>query len=549
MKNILKYTLVSVVAAVLSSSCIKETIPAGSTATQGMVSASSSALKAMVGAIPVNMAYPYSVFGRSNNRGFDFGYPAMMIITDACTGDIVCTTGDDGSGYDWFTFWKNGTGLGPTNTYSQFAWLNAYTFIKACNDVIGAIQGDHPTTEQRTYLAQAKAFRAQLYLDMARQFEALPNDYTDVSAVTGLTVPLILETTSETDARNNPRLTRDEMFAWLFDELNEAVQLLDGITVSSTNVPSQAVCYGIMARAYLWLGGFDQSNYAKAAEYARKAIDASGCVIMTEAEWCNPTTGFNTPNNSWMWSLPQSKEGVTNLVNYVAWMSPEATWGYASLIGPGVSSNFYAQMSDTDWRKKMIIGDDVLQWYDENGKLANLTPDNAETVEKGTTIEDYVYPYCFMKFRPGNGNFTDYKTGNVTSIPMMRVEEMYLIEAEATAYADPSEGARLLGEFMATRDPDFTLASASTVDVVEAAIWNKRIELWGEGVVFYDFKRLNMGIHTGYTGTNVPSDVRFDIQGRAPWWNFCIPEKETQQNEALKDKNNPNFVGTCPVWK
>ena len=130
----------------------------------------------------------------------------------------------------------------------------------------------------------------------------------------------------------------------------------------------------------------------------------------------------------------------------------------------------------------------------------------------------------------------------------MRVEEMYLIEAEATAHADASAGLQLLKTFMAKRDPEFSTSAVSSADVVEEIIWNKRIELWGEGVVFYDFKRLNYSLKTGYVGTNVPSGCRFSTDGRAPWWNFCIPETETHQNTALESQNNPNPVGIIDPW-
>ena len=76
----------------------------------------------------------------------------------------------------------------------------------------------------------------------------------------------------------------------------------------------------------------------------------------------------------------------------------------------------------------------------------------------------------------------------------------------------------------------------------------KRIELWGEGVVFYDFKRLGLGINNGYSGTNVPTDSRVNVKGVAPWWNFCIPEEETYQNAALDGKNNPNPDGLIKLW-
>jgi hypothetical protein len=60
---------------------------------------------------------------------------------------------------------------------------------------------------------------------------------------------------------------------------------------------------------------------------------------------------------------------------------------------------------------------------------------------------------------------------------------------------------------------------------------------------------LNMGIQSGYEGTNVPTDSRVNVSGRAPWWNFCIPESEVLQNPALEGKNNPNPDGLIKLWK
>lgn len=542
MKNILKISILTF-AAFATTGCIKETVP-NSVVTSDQVSQSPTALEAMVNAIPVNEAYPYSVFGSSSNYGFDFGLPGIICALDACAGEEICTGGDEQSGYDWFTYWKNGTVLGPTQTVTRYAWYCYYNFIKSCNDVIGMLPDPEVLGDsEKAFLAYSKANRASLYLDMARQFEALENKYTDVSSVAGLTVPIITENTTEQEARNNPRATRDEIFKFIFDDLDSAEALLtDNSVQGNKTVPSLAVVYGLKARAYLWLGGFDSSNYAKAAEFARKAIDESGAKVMTEAQWLDPKTGFNTVNNSWLWYLPQSSENVTNLVNFVAWRSAEATWGYGSMVQQGVSSKFWARMSDTDWRKRAFIGPDPDAWYEENSDIS-LWP-ACLAVDKTYSFN----PYASVKFRPAAGEVSTYKTGNATSIPMMRVEEMYLIEAEATAYTNPSAAAKLLKDFMATRDPEFALASETTKSVVDAVIWNKRIEFWGEGIVFYDFKRLNYGIETGYSGTNAPTDTRIVTDGRAPWWNFCIPEVETQQNEALKGKNNPNPVGIVKPW-
>ena len=100
---------------------------------------------------------------------------------------------------------------------------------------------------------------------------------------------------------------------------------------------------------------------------------------------------------------------------------------------------------------------------------------------------------------------------------------------------------------MTHRDPKYSADNKS--NLIDEIMFQKRVELWGEGIVFYDFKRLDMGIQNGYTGTNVPSDSRVNVSGRAPWWNFCIPESEVIQNLALEGKNNPNPDGLIKLWK
>ena len=102
------------------------------------------------------------------------------------------------------------------------------------------------------------------------------------------------------ELENNPRVSREEIFKFIFEDLNTAETLLANYSPATKNLPSLAVIYGLKARAYLWLGGFTESYaevptgdaaYRLAAEYARKAIDASGCTIMTESQWLDPKTG------------------------------------------------------------------------------------------------------------------------------------------------------------------------------------------------------------------------------------------------------------------
>ena len=98
--------------------------------------------------------------------------------------------------------------------------------------------------------------------------------------------------------------------------------------------------------------------------------------------------------------------------------------------------------------------------------------------------------------------FTNVKFDSYKSVPnqsisaqdllLMRVEEMYLIKAEALAMSgQAAEGAKVLTDFVKTyRDPAYTL-TATTPEAVQEAVWmQRRVELWGEGFSYFDLLRL-----------------------------------------------------------
>ncbi len=513
------------------SSCMEDALHQGGTITSDEASSSSTALEAMVNAIPVAMVEVGAVYNSSYH--YEFGYPSLMMCYDNMCGNAISVGGDENSGYNWFSYFANGGGLGPDYTRTYYIWASYFNFIKAANDVVATItsEGEEniPTTSM-SYLAAAKAFRALFYLDLARLFDPMENAYTDVSSVAGLTLPYISDVTTEDDARYNPRLPREEMFDVIFADLDSAEELYltEGVEILSGTNPSLAVVYGLKARAYLWLGSFDSSNYATAAEYASKAIEASGCSIMGATDYCSTSNGFNTPNGSWMWYMPQSSDATSNLLNFVAWMSSEANYGYGALVGEGILSSSYDRMSDTDFRKKLFLSGEPS--YADYADVTLLSESEFSSL----------FPYASLKFRPLGGAYTDYTSGNATSIPLMRVEEMYLIEAEAKAHTSGSEGAALLKTFMANRDDSYSFSSTTSSVVVEEIAFQKGIEFWGEGLALFDSKRLGLGLTTGYAGTNAASAGRFDMEGVIPWWNLPFPTSELTQNTALQGLNNPD---------
>ena len=561
--TIMKFCAVLLGSAVLLSSCIKETFPEGGSATTEQVGESPMAADGVLTAMPTILMTNYLGVGQH----FDFGYPGIMGSYDRLAGEVFPVSGNVEGGnqyYDRFHFTMYlgvGSYLNAESGWSDFWYSNYYQFLYPVNSAIAAFSS---SSEASPELGICYAFRAFNYMDLARLFEPLPAvasgatgtvPYEIPAEVVGLTVPLVTETTTMQQLENNPRLPREQMWGFILSDLNKAETMLEGYTPEAITIPSQAVVYGLKARAYLWLGGYTEAigdvvveatgetinvptgnaAYQLAAEYARKAITAEGGVVMSESEWLSPTTGFSKVASSWMWALTQSTDTVlNNLLSWTAHMSNDAMWGYGTLAQPGISVMSYERLNNTDFRKKIFVTPD--QSYEAIAPYTMQTED--EFKGKGDDRSFEVAPYASFKFHTNGGEKYDYAVANVTDIPLMRVEEMYLIEAEATAHIDAGAGQSLLTAFMASRDSGYVIPAG--VDIVDEIIFQKRIELWGEGLIFFDLKRLNYGLTTGLEASNSPTDARYVTNGRAPWWNPAIPLSAVQQNIGLQGFNNPN---------
>ncbi len=548
MKNIKHIAFILSGSLLLFSGCVKETFPTD-IATVEQVGESSSALQAMVSAIPAQMVEAYLAIGSRSSNDYDFGLPSMFIMTDSNTGDIVI---NGNSGYDWFSSWgTNESVFGDVYQSVYVAWRTWYMFIKSANDVISAIDPETANDEQLGYLGQALAIRAYCYLNLAQIYEYKaptdPNvraDYKPENDITGLTVPIIDEKITQEEAKNNPRASVETIYKFIFDDLDAAEGYLKNVKVSGRLLPTLDVVYGIKARAYLVRGTAGESGaYAKAAEYARMAIDTFGGSPLTQDQWENPNTGFNNyaaNANSWMWYLAYSVDNMGNLAQYTAHMSNEEMWtSYGSAVQRGVSSSFYASIPDTDWRKHSWIDPNGTDYY--NYKVVR----DVFTSAGGRVVK----PYSNLKFRTVNGNYTSWQ-GGASEVCCMRVEEMMMIEAEALAMSgNLSGGKTALTNLMKTRNPAYTCdAITDPARFQQEVFFQKRVEFWGEGVVFFDFKRLGAGVTVGYPGTNVQEGYRYNVTGNAPWWNWPIPRREINGNPAIEGYNNPDPTKSVPEW-
>lgn len=505
--------------------CIDETFPTQN-ATTGQVGGNSGAMEAMLMAIPAQLNT--ETLGRGAH--WDFGYPSLMHVRDVMTQDMA--TANDNM-YNQFSSWGQNVYQGVDYAYAQMLWTQQTSYVNGANLLIKTVNTETANDAQLGYLGAALAYRAMFYLDMGREYEFLENDAVDPvnedgNNVLGLTVPIVDENTTDDQARNNPRVDRATLGAFIESDLKKAEQYITKLNIADKSLPHLDCVYGLYARLYMWL-----EKYDLAEEYARKAIDNCTGHVMTQEEALNTSTGFNTAT-PWMWGVHINKESmINNLQNYCSFFSCETTWGYSTPEAGSeimIDRSMYERISDTDWRK--------LMWKAPAGSALD-----GQNTYCDPAIGEALKDYSSLKFRPAAGNVSDFSAGGEMDYPLMRVEEMYFIEAEAAARQTDgvARAASLLENFMkANRDASYTCGITVQERLIEEILFQKRIELWGEGQAFFDIKRCNIPCTRSYTGSNHVPDEAFNTTTRPAWMNWVIDYYEQVNNYDITEKNNPD---------
>lgn len=519
----------------VNTSCIQETEPTD-IATQDQAERSSSATKAQAMAIPAQFNAMDDYYVDKKDWHAAFGYPAMMIIRDMMGNDMGFPTSSYAGHFYRFGSCQY---LGGEYIYAAYIWEYYYKLVQSANSIISVVKPETATKEQLGYLGAAYAVRALAYLDLARMYEFLPNEKTesvnaDGNDVTGLTVPIVTPTLTEEEARNNPRAKKEDMVKFIEGDIEKAKEYIPNITNRmNRTMPNLACVYGLEARLKMWT-----EEYPAAAAAAKNAISASGMLPMSEAAALDKNSGMNV-NTLFMWCCNLVKEDnavQSGIVNFTSWMSNQTTFGYTgAATGQYMicDKKFYERISKTDWRKKWWQAPEGSDLRNQKSKnhIEYLTASDAEELPE----------LASLKFRPGQGNIDDYNVGCAIAIPLMRVEEMYFIKAEAEAHNDPAAGIATLTDFMTNyRDAAYSSKAATEEAVVDEIIFQKRVELWGEGQIFFDYKRLNMSVTRGYSGTPFFDELRLNTNGRPAWMNLVISVSEYQDNQAVNHWNNPD---------
>ncbi|MDE6445981.1 MAG: RagB/SusD family nutrient uptake outer membrane protein [Alistipes sp.] len=452
---------------------------------------------------------------------FDFGYAAIMMIMDSWGQDMP----SENSGYNWFNNAQKMTDRTQTSTFGYFIWNNLYKQMGLANQVIATVPVDSEDATLLNFRGQALAIRAFDYLNLVQLYQ-----YTYAGHEEALAVPIILETTTGDEATHNPRATVSEVYELILSDLKEAIAILPETGISGQI--NRKVAYGLRARANLLMQNYDDA-------YDDAVAAAQGYTPYSIAEVSKPS--FNTFNHAWLWGniISEANDVVkSGIVNFPSHMCSFTGNGYApGYAGRYINSTLYDEISDTDVRKGWWVTlDDNGEWvapyvdwnwvYNYNGNEYNI----AEWL-------GWQASYLNVKFGAYNNIYNN--STNACDIPLMRVEEMLLIQAEAKGLSQNgsvAEGKALLESFVQTyRDPSYTCTASSKEEFIDAIWFQRRVELWGEGQSWFDIMRLKKPVHR--LGTNFEEAVSWNLPAEAPIFLAIIPEDETNVNPACV--NNP----------
>jgi len=524
-----KYTFLALASLAFAACDMEDVKPEGGTLLATQVQETNilapSRAEATFSGMFTKLGEPLSIFG-SSGRPDDFGFIMMAFSNDLEAADIVTPN----SGYNWFSTCGELSSRNADYANPYIRYAAPYNQIAAANDVIKSFPADTEDPDALNKMAQARAIRAFSYLNLAPYFQY---SYA-AGAKDQPCVPIVSETTE--DFTNNPRATVAEVYQFIVDDLTWAIENLEGYVRPDKSKIDQQVAYGLRARAYL-----NMEMWAEAAADAEKA--AAGYTPATIEEVSTPFL-YSIDEHNWIWGydMTETTAATFTYATSSAWIRSLSGDSYSAAVQVYSSINnlLYNKIPATDVRKGWWVDENLESPLLEGLTWGGVSGQAISTLEI-TDVKMTFLPYTNVKF----GMYTVGGTTNEEDWPFMRVEEMILIQAEATAKAgDEAAGRAILDNFVKTyRDPAYSSA-ASGRSFSDEVWFQRRVELWGEGFANNDTRRLNKPLVRFHdSSSNFPEAFRFNMPADDGWWLLRFTNSELNTNLAIVD----NTGGAMPV--
>ncbi len=373
-------------------------------------------------------------------------------------------------------------------------WNKAYALILNCNKILETIDGNKNLFTDGSYYiikGEALALRAMLHFDMLRLFGPVYSKDSDKKAI-----PYYTKQTNSPE----PILTAQEVMEKITTDYEDALNYLandpvktEGTMMSSTEDGSSNflryralrlnyyAVEALMARTYLYMG-----NKTEAFKYATD-------VIKTADQNIFPFVDKNLVIGS-----PADPDRIFSSEVLFALTNTSRGTIHKNFFDPSRLPNYVFRMDDS--------------------MMSNLVYGGAATT--GGYQDDYRYRACWMA-TGSNRYFYKYSdmvaNGSIqnTMIPMVRLGEMFLIAAESQS-GDLKAGVQYVNALR--RNRGVANLTTLTPDLLK---YEYIRELYGEGQLFFLYKRLNSDIITSATSSKNPkaSDLIFVVP---------LPDTETE---------------------
>ena len=279
-----------------------------------------------------------------------------------------------------------------------------------------------------------------------------------------------------------------------------------------------------------WQKAYDDATAAIAAG-AAEGIQPKGIEeIRNSVREGKAFSGLDEKDWIWGYDMTDVVASTYDVATSSSWLRSFSAESYAAWCQTYVCINtlLYNKIPATDVRKHW--------WVDED-----LKSDLIEGVTwKGEPIATYAdddkteyIPYTNVKF---GCNPIETLT-NTEDFPFIRVDEMYLIQAEAKAHSDAAAAAKILTDYVKTyRDPSYDV-NGRQLNLLDEIWFQRRVELWGEGFFTFDMKRLGKPLvrFHGEGTSNQPNAFAFNLPADDKWLNMRFPQGELDTNHGIID--------------
>lgn len=350
-------------------------------------------------------------------------------------------------------------------------WKGYYTCIAHLNEILKTVDKDQNLFQNGNYeliKGEALGLRGFLHLELLRMFGPIPGE----TAANQLAIPYVEELTK--DPNKLLTLTYSEVITKIIKDLDEAEQYLKGDPIMAEEDPTDEwqknrgyrfnyyAVKAAKARYYRWIG-----NAPKAAQYAQEVIDSKKFALATENAY-------------------SSSGGLVMLKEHLFGVHSQ---NHQSIIEPYFSGSDPLLTQSTNY----------IQTAYENitGDIRNVT--NRYWQSKQSPDYWWITVNYFLKYMDGS----DFESPN--TIPVLRLAEMYLILTES---ASQDVAKPYFYQYLIARNVTLSwVDDVADSEKLKARLEKEyRKEFWGEGQMWFWYKRWNYEKFTWPSSFTVPQD-------------------------------------------